>query len=139
MALGGISFWLDRFKESICSHAFVEWTGETHRYDPSRHRRTRWRSTVRGACTNCGKPFAQGPRYDVTLDDRGATPVVDIKPAVTISIDIEVVYAIDVLTRRLHEAAETGSGEPEELLALSQKFRDLHPLLQGRRIARAEV
>ena len=138
MALGGFSFWVDRLKESICSHASIEWTGETHLYDPSRHRRTRWRSTVRGSCSSCGKPFAQGPRYEVTLDARGATPIVDIEPAVAIEVDMDVVHAIDVLTQRLHEAAETGCGDPEELLALSQKFRDLHPLLQVRRIARAK-
>lgn len=138
MSSGGAWFWLSRLKESVCSHVVIGWTGETHRYDRSRHRRTRWRSTVEGRCASCGKLFAQGPRYEVVVDAEGVTPLVDIKPAVTIDVDINIVHAINTLTQRLHDAAEEGCGDPAELLELSQKFRDIYPILQGRRVARAE-
>lgn len=46
--------WLDNLRRMMCGHEFV-WRGETYRMDSTRHRRSRWASTITEQCTLCGE------------------------------------------------------------------------------------
>lgn len=92
--------WAIRARQAICSHATVVWASESYRYDSSRHRRTRWRSTVTGRCAECGLVFVKGPAAEA----KEAT--VRIHPGLMVDLDITLLHAVNVLEERLQQAAD---------------------------------
>lgn len=135
MGAGGMfTGWIDLTRQTVCSHSTVVWASEAYSYDSARHRRTRWRSTVTGRCTGCGKPFAKtyprGP--EVSAEDLAT----HIDSGLTVDVDIALSHAVDVLTERLQRAADEGQGDHAELLALAKRVREIHARLQGARVVR---
>jgi len=111
------------WRAAVCSHAFV-WRGEVHRFDSSRHRRTRWASTTTEQCERCGVVRERQP-----LEPRGV-------PAVTFEVDTT---DRDLLQKAANTLRSRGYQTGDETLVLrASLIEDTLLSWIDRRIARVE-